>query len=1075
MNNNSGANTSFINHPFYVDDMFIDPLKNQIFDGKRWLDIQPKVMEVLCYLSLRANELVTADELITICWSNTLVSDGPIHKCIAQLRKVLRDSSKEPRFIKTIVKKGYVLIASVRGVHETSATGKRWLKGNPYPGNAPYSQTHCDVFFGREQLIATVEEWLAELDASNTSWLAIESKPGAGKTSLIHAGILPRLSALPQFNATSWVETILIDLNNVDSIAAFKEHCLDPLIEKGIVKTAKRDQFGLDIVICDKVSSLQGLLQGKQSQYVAIVVDHLDKVFKNKTLEPLIVSLINCLLSSQRYLLITALDERRHHYLCHLIEQYDTAQLLRLPELSTSELTDIIQQPVTLAGFDFEFNHISRERLDHKIIREFQLNPLPVSCLQLLMHRLFNMSHQQFIEYSAYEKINGFKGCLIDTVEDAFSSLNEADQNKFYRLLYSLLKINAEGQIETQVVNLSCLKTLNCYSENTIELCINSGMLKSTIENNDTFIYFVHDCLITDWPVISQWINEHIKYLYIYQDLRIFTGRWLYHNKHPQYLVPSLKKLKKLNEIIESGDFIISHEDKSLAVASKKKLKKLSHRKSLLMATLTVAFMTVTGLAIQLNKKNNELLAIRGSAENLISFILYDLKEKLEPLGKLELLDLVAQKTLDYFKLDGASSLTDDNLLRWVSALHLLGQVDISKHHYKQAKQYFTRTISALETELDRNQSEKALELYMLANYWLGYIHYLEAEYMKAKTFWLRYKEIADTLFRHYSANQWQLEISNSLNNLGALAEIENELVQASSYFEQSYEIKRKLLVSQPNNLSLRQDLADTRSWQSNLEAKAGHLKKAITLSQEALKEVTVIAEISADKTAQHQISELNHSLALLWLDNGELHKALEHVQATQTTLTELISHDPQNKDYITLLVWSYLLQSRTFIILGNYDKALIAMDSAQALLHETNRNKTAITEIGEALTLLNIYRGQAFYQLRQHLTAQRFITLAESTLKEHFDNSPPLTLLANLYLTKAITQQPHDKSSETLEFIKSKLASEIKIRQPNYKLIYFYLVTLKMLGELSVEDEFLKLYENSDFKNNRYLDVRLP
>ena len=129
------------------------------------------------------------------------------------------------------------------------------------------------------------------------------------------------------------------------------------------------------------------------------------------------------------------------------------------------------------------------------------------------------------------------------------------------------------------------------------------GNAKSTIENNDTFIYFVHDCLITDWPVISQWINEHIKYLYIYQDLRIFTGRWLYHNKHPQYLVPSLKKLKKLNEIIESGDFIISHEDKSLAVASKKKLKKLSHRKSLLMATLTVAFMTVTGLAIQLNKK----------------------------------------------------------------------------------------------------------------------------------------------------------------------------------------------------------------------------------------------------------------------------------------------------------------------------------------------------------------------------------------------------------------------------------------------------------------------------------------
>lgn len=70
-------------------------------------------MEVLVYLAKRAGEVVSVDELIDAVWDGRVVGDGAVYQAINQLRHALGDHQDDVRFIQTIPKRGYRLVAPV--------------------------------------------------------------------------------------------------------------------------------------------------------------------------------------------------------------------------------------------------------------------------------------------------------------------------------------------------------------------------------------------------------------------------------------------------------------------------------------------------------------------------------------------------------------------------------------------------------------------------------------------------------------------------------------------------------------------------------------------------------------------------------------------------------------------------------------------------------------------------------------------------------------------------------------------------------------------------------------------------
>jgi TolB-like protein/DNA-binding winged helix-turn-helix (wHTH) protein/Tfp pilus assembly protein PilF len=84
------------------------------------VQVEPKVMEVLVCLARRAGRVVTKDELVREVWEGRFVSDDVVWRSVRELRRALGDEARAPRFIETIPKRGYRLLAPVTAIAEAA-------------------------------------------------------------------------------------------------------------------------------------------------------------------------------------------------------------------------------------------------------------------------------------------------------------------------------------------------------------------------------------------------------------------------------------------------------------------------------------------------------------------------------------------------------------------------------------------------------------------------------------------------------------------------------------------------------------------------------------------------------------------------------------------------------------------------------------------------------------------------------------------------------------------------------------------------------------------------------------------
>ena len=99
---------------FCVGEWHVEPSLNRLTNVTGATQIQPRMMEVLVCLARRPGETVSYDTLIEEVWRDFDVRDNVLHRTISKLRKALSNGTPGARFIKTIPKKGYCLIAPVQ-------------------------------------------------------------------------------------------------------------------------------------------------------------------------------------------------------------------------------------------------------------------------------------------------------------------------------------------------------------------------------------------------------------------------------------------------------------------------------------------------------------------------------------------------------------------------------------------------------------------------------------------------------------------------------------------------------------------------------------------------------------------------------------------------------------------------------------------------------------------------------------------------------------------------------------------------------------------------------------------------
>ncbi len=106
-------NRSDIVDLFDIGDWTVRPAIGRLQRPGRRVTVEPRVMDVLVCLARHAGEVVSADRLVAEVWQGAIVSDAPLYQCLAKLRKALDDDAHHPRYIQTVRKRGYRLIAPV--------------------------------------------------------------------------------------------------------------------------------------------------------------------------------------------------------------------------------------------------------------------------------------------------------------------------------------------------------------------------------------------------------------------------------------------------------------------------------------------------------------------------------------------------------------------------------------------------------------------------------------------------------------------------------------------------------------------------------------------------------------------------------------------------------------------------------------------------------------------------------------------------------------------------------------------------------------------------------------------------
>jgi tetratricopeptide (TPR) repeat protein len=220
----------------------------------------------------------------------------------------------------------------------------------------------------------------------------------------------------------------------------------------------------------------------------------------------------------------------------------------------------------------------------------------------------------------------------------------------------------------------------------------------------------------------------------------------------------------------------------------------------------------------------------RARVEDLLTFMLGDLRAQLERVGRLDVLEAVGDKAMAYFAALSPGDLDDTTLTRHAEALTQIGETRMAQGHYAEAGAAFKEAYGracVLAARHPRN-GDMLFERGQ-AEYWIGYVHYKRGESAAAKEWLTRYYETCKELVSlDPSRPAWQGELAYGLHNLAVVLEELGEWEPARSDALAELAVLEKMIASDPGNLDLQGRLADAHSWLGEFAERQGDLAEAL-------------------------------------------------------------------------------------------------------------------------------------------------------------------------------------------------------------------------------------------------------
>lgn len=101
-----------------IGEWIADPRDDTLSRSGSSIKVEPRLMQLLICLAESAPHVVSIERLLAEVWSGVIVGSASVYQSISQLRKTLGDTDSPPRYIETVARKGYRLVASAQRLVE---------------------------------------------------------------------------------------------------------------------------------------------------------------------------------------------------------------------------------------------------------------------------------------------------------------------------------------------------------------------------------------------------------------------------------------------------------------------------------------------------------------------------------------------------------------------------------------------------------------------------------------------------------------------------------------------------------------------------------------------------------------------------------------------------------------------------------------------------------------------------------------------------------------------------------------------------------------------------------------------
>ena len=178
------ARSPSLSNPVRVsfDEFELDEANAWLLRNGKAVALAPTPFNLLCALARQPGVLLTKDALLDAVWGHQFVSESVLKTAISDLRTVLGDHPRQPRFIETVSRRGYRFIAvpaaaplAPRAPAAASASAV----------DAPPGQRGSSIFIGRAEALEQLRQAWGRACAGQRAVVWVAGEPGIGKTTLI--------------------------------------------------------------------------------------------------------------------------------------------------------------------------------------------------------------------------------------------------------------------------------------------------------------------------------------------------------------------------------------------------------------------------------------------------------------------------------------------------------------------------------------------------------------------------------------------------------------------------------------------------------------------------------------------------------------------------------------------------------------------------------------------------------------------------------------------------------------------------------------------------------------------------